>query len=172
MSEYTKGELKIDSRRQVLVFAANNKIFAECTSEGLGLDAAKANAKELVRRWNLLKQPKCKTCDDSKEIIKEDPDVLPVNWTIPCPDCQQPKDQPSSEFTKKVKRCIGDVKKIPPEAKVLTDMIFNLCDRLDTSEASRKELWEACEYTKTLLSKGIGQHTHALALIEAATKKK
>lgn len=33
------------------------------------------------------------------------------------------------------------------------------------------DLLEACEYTKTLLSKGIGQHTHALALIEAAVAK-
>jgi len=56
MNEFTKGELKIDFRRPLLVFAANNKIFAECTSEGLGLDAAKANAKELIRRWNALEK--------------------------------------------------------------------------------------------------------------------
>ena len=33
---------------------------------------------------------------------------------------------------------------------------------------SHDDLLAACEYTKTLLADGVGQHTHALALIEAA----
>ena len=36
---------------------------------------------------------------------------------------------------------------------------------------SHPDFKTACEYTKTLLSKGIGQNTHALSLLESALTK-
>lgn len=43
---------------------------------------------------------------------------------------------------------------------------------IDKLESDRDKLLEACIYTRDLLSKGIGQSTHALAIIEAAIAKR
>lgn len=52
--------------------------------------------------------------------------------------------------------------------KVLCSILTIACDRLDRAQAIITDLKTACKYTKTLLSKGIGQNTHALSLIETA----
>jgi len=53
---------------------------------------------------------------------------------------------------------------------------FTVCNTGDGAEAEANAnlyaaaptLLDACKYTKTLLATGVGQHTHALALIEVA----
>ena len=106
---------------------------------------------------SILKQPKCKTCGDSKEIL------INGMWGMmhkynPCPDCQQPKDQPSSEFTKKVRLNLenwGTVLEIQEDVRVRTivDWLKEACKIIGKSEASRKELLEAC---KIGLEKALG----------------
>ncbi len=62
---------------------------------------------------------------------------------------KQPKAQPSSEFTKDLR----DLLEIPNDESVkdiayidnLETLVRMCCDRLDTSEASRKELLTACK---------------------------
>ena len=43
--------------------------------------------------------------------------------------------------------------------------------RVKSQFAATFDLFDASVYTQALLSKGIGQHTHALALLEAAIAK-
>ncbi len=171
----------------------------------------------------ILKQPKCKRCGDRKpesylrwlcELKEEDEQLghkdltrthnqkrelyqMYVNSFLVCPDCQQPKDQPSSKLTKKFRELIklseehlsdnkiGRLQAYGKEACKLLDKseaekenlhkfiveilgdvsvqdfdrivknTLNFADlqtKLDTSEASRKELLEACKETQKLFA--------------------
>ncbi len=83
-----------------------------------------------------------------------------------------------SEFTK------GEMKTDGQDAIRVGDTeVAHMCSNFDwkvrratAEEISRRwnsqpDLLKACKYTETLLSKGTGQTTHALALIEAAIAK-
>ncbi len=114
-----------------------------------------ANAEELVRRWNLLEQPKCNSkCNCVKS--------LHLPGAVLCPDCQQPKDQPSSEYeTRTIENTYlcpcgnvfvedDDYDTLGSESGVCCPNCGNekfqtIKDRLDESEASRKELLTALE---------------------------
>jgi hypothetical protein len=81
---------------------------------------------------------------------------------------QQP---PAGEWTKKIRDFIKLYENELPKRAEIT-FLEEACVIIDRAEASNKDLVTACEYTENLLSKGIGQHTHALALIEAAIAHK
>ena len=95
----------------------------------------------------LLKQPKCKTCEDRHKI--QNPEYQPPRFldecetyttpsSIPCSDCQQPT---AGDFTKKARKQID---RTTPRI-VYSKLIIELCDRLDRAEATKKDLLEACE---------------------------
>lgn len=93
------------------------------------------------------------------------------------------KDDPAPEVQADLKLWADNIDKAltllkqQPAASEFTEKCRELRSkgaRLDSAEAINKDLLEACEYTELLLlllSKGIGQTTHALALIEAAKKE-
>jgi hypothetical protein len=112
----------------------------------------------------LLKQPKCDTCGGSGKIPRKEKQhcrlrlcadlSIPICFRCqfyihesPCPDCQQPKDQPGSEFTKKFRELIKLSEEHLSDNKIgrLQTYGKEACKIIDTSEASRKELLEALE---------------------------
>ncbi len=116
-----------------------------------GFDTSKYHlvcSKDYDQALAILEQPKCKTCGFTPETRDFYKDFRPRDA---CPDCQQPKDQPSSEFTKELRQKLSDsccaiIEDVPGWRSLVADaraMSFEACKRLDTSEASRKELLEA-----------------------------
>ncbi len=84
-----------------------------------------------------MKEPKC-------NCVK----CLHLSGAVLCPDCQQPKDQPSSEFQEFMEDVKDEIRNAPKMFRQLQkrdELIKNLQARLDESEASRKELLEACK---------------------------
>ena len=121
-----------------------------------------------------LKQPKCKTCGDTKpetfirwlSELREEDKLLGYGYIKrttgqkqelykmyledfkPCPDCQQPK---ASEFTKRVRTQPYD-----PKWKhtliIQTEDRDEFCDRLDGAEAINKDLLAVLEYALVSLT--------------------
>ena len=61
-------------------------------------------------------------------------------------------------------QCLG-CKYKPNEHDALSGFCLTCADK---RVRNYTKLLEACKYTQTLLAKGIGQHTHALAMLETA----
>ena len=115
-------------------------------------------------------KPECDTCGD-KEVVQIECEACAKDihhhasecgGEKPCPDCQQPKDQPSSEFTVKVRTTLAEMSHDGRLTGYILDVeeiagIRRLCDRLDKSEASRKELLDALSHIKDVLESAIAR---------------
>ena len=153
----------------------------------------------------ILKQPKCKRCGDRKpesylrwlcELKEEDEQLghkdltrthnqkrelyqMYVNSFLVCPDCQQPKDQPSSKLTKKFRELIKLSEEHLSDNKIGRLQAYGkeACKLLDKSEASRKELLEACKEAQKLFGfiaenyKSAPHFPNAERLVDAAIAK-
>ncbi len=83
------------------------------------------------------------------------------------------KQQPAADFTKKFHELIKLSEEHLSDNKIgrLQTYGKEACKRLDRAASTKKDLLEACGYSHILLSKGIGQTTHAIAMLEAAIDK-